>query len=79
MRPLTSVEIFGNCDFDIGRAIRHGLIPSHYIEDNYKEELRSYVADYLTEEIAQEGSVRSLPAFSHFLRVASITNSELLR
>jgi predicted AAA+ superfamily ATPase len=78
MRPLTSVEISGNCDFDIGRAIRHGLIPSHYIEDNYKEELRSYVADYLTEEIAQEGAVRSLPAFSNFLRVASITNSELL-
>ena len=80
MRPLTSAEISadGTNTFDIERAIVHGLIPTHYLSNDYKEELRSYVADYLVEEIAHEGAVRSLPAFSDFLRVASITNSELL-
>ena len=80
MRPLTSAEINNGPGepFDVHRAIISGLIPSHYLSSNYKEELRGYVSDYLIEEIANEGTVRSLPAFSDFLRVASITNAELL-
>ena len=80
MRPLTSTEINNGPGepFDIHRAVLNGLLPSHYLSSNYKEELRGYVSDYLIEEIANEGTVRSLPAFSDFLRVASITNAELL-
>jgi len=80
MRPLTSAEINSGPGepFDIHRAIVHGLLPSHYLASGYKEELRGYISDYLIEEIANEGAVRSLPAFSDFLRVASITSAELL-
>jgi predicted AAA+ superfamily ATPase len=60
------------------RAVINGLLPSHYLSSSYKEDLRGYVSDYLIEEIANEGTVRNLPAFSDFLRVASITNAELL-
>jgi predicted AAA+ superfamily ATPase len=81
MRPLTSKEIsitpnYGELDID--RAVIQGLIPSHYLAENWKEELKGYVSDYLIEEIAQESVVRNLPAFSDFLRVASLTNAELL-
>jgi predicted AAA+ superfamily ATPase len=80
MRPLTSTEIHNGPGepFDVHRAVIHGLIPSHYLSSTHKEELRGYVSDYLIEEIANEGTVRNLPAFSDFLRVASITNAELL-
>jgi predicted AAA+ superfamily ATPase len=64
--------------FDLERAIIRGLIPSHYLSDEWREELRGYVADYLIEEIVHEGAVRSLPDFSDFLRVAAITNAELI-
>lgn len=75
MRPLCSAEV---PNLDIERCMTHGLIPSHYNSDSPEEELRGYVADYLREEIANEAVVRNLPAFSDFLRVAAITNSELL-
>jgi predicted AAA+ superfamily ATPase len=80
LRPLTSAEINSetNGSFDVARAIIQGLIPSHYLATDWKEDLRGYVSDYLVEEIAQESAVRSLPAFSDFLRVAAITNAELL-
>lgn len=80
MRPLTSAEINGSgrTVFDIERAVIQGLIPSHYLSTDYREELRGYVNDYLVDEIANEGAVRNLALFSNFLRVASLTNAELL-
>jgi predicted AAA+ superfamily ATPase len=80
LRPLTSHEInLGEPNsFDIERAITHGLLPAHYIAQEFREELRGYVADYLRDEIADEAAVRNLPAFAEFLRVASITSAELL-
>ena len=80
LRPLTSAEINSatNGSFDVERAIIQGLVPSHYLATEWKEDLRGYVSDYLVEEIAQESAVRNLPAFSDFLRVAAITNAELL-
>jgi predicted AAA+ superfamily ATPase len=40
--------------------------------------LRSYVNDYLKEEIAAEGLVRNLPAFSGFLAAAALSDGELV-
>jgi hypothetical protein len=42
------------------------------------QDLRSYVADYLKEEIAAEAAVEAIPAFAEFLRVAALTSGELL-
>ena len=75
MRPLCFPEI---PEFDLERSILHGLIPQHYNSEYPNEELRAYVADYLKDEIASEAIVRNLPAFAEFLRVAAITNAELL-
>jgi len=67
---LVSAELGGQ--FDIDRAVNQGWLPRHYLADDHRPLVRSYVNDYLREEIAAEGLVRSLPDFADFLRVAAV-------
>ncbi len=64
--------------FDVVRAVNHGFLPRHYLSDRPSALLRSYVDDYLKEEIAAEGLVRNLPAFSGFLTAAALSDGELV-
>lgn len=73
---LVSSEI--GQDFDVVRAANHGFLPRHYLSDRPRMLLRSYVNDYLKEEIAAEGLVRNLPAFSGFLSAAALSDGELV-
>lgn len=73
---LVSSEI--GQDFDVVRAANHGFLPRHYLSDRPGMLLRSYVNDYLKEEIAAEGLVRNLPAFSGFLSAAALSDGELV-
>lgn len=73
---LVSAEV--GRDFDLIRAVNHGNLPKHYISAQPRRLLNAYVADYLREEVANEGLVRNLPAFSDFLRAAAIGDTELL-
>lgn len=75
MFPLVTAEV---PDFDLDRALRHGLIPSHYLSARPERSLRAFVADYLTEEIAAEAFTRQLGAFSRFLELAGITNGQMV-
>jgi predicted AAA+ superfamily ATPase len=63
-------------DFDLTRILNHGYLPKIYSSDRPARLLRTYVADYLKEEIAAEGLVRNLPAFSSFLEAASFSDCE---
>ena len=63
---------------DLLRILNHGLLPSHYLEDNYKKSLISYTRDYLQEEIFNEGLTRNLPAFSRFFEAIGYSNGELI-
>jgi uncharacterized protein len=65
-------------DFSLERLLNSGPLPSHYGADNVQLALRSYVDDYLREEILEEGLTRSLPVFSDFLRVAAIGDTEVV-
>jgi len=76
MFPLTTLEI--GADFDLLRAMNHGLIPQHYFSNNPVKFLESYVLDYLSHEIKAEAMVRNVPAFHRFLEVAAISNSEII-
>lgn len=69
--PLVSREI---PDFDLLRALNHGLLPRHYLARDAARMLRAYVGDYLREEVAAEGLTRNLPAFGRFLEVAAFSN-----
>lgn len=73
--PLISVEID---DFDLIKALNNGLIPSHYESKNISRTIRSYLDDYLKEEIKAEGLVRNLAAFANFVEELGYSNGELL-
>jgi predicted AAA+ superfamily ATPase len=75
MTPLSYTEVDG---FDLEKVMTSGLLPPHYLSINPIEDLRTYVADYLKEEIISEALTQNIPAFSEFLRVAAITSSELI-
>ncbi len=73
--PLVSAEI---PDFDLNRALNHGMLPRHYLLENPAMRLRAYIGDYLQQEIAEEAIVRRLDAFTRFLQVAALSNSEIV-
>lgn len=52
------------------RIVNQGYLPRHYLTASYAKLVRSYVNDYLKEEIAAEALVKNLPAFSNFLAAA---------
>jgi len=77
-------ELFGfvseeiGSSFDLVRMMNHGYLPRHYLSPAYEALVRSYVNDYLKEEVAAEALVRNLPAFSSFLSAASLSDTELI-
>lgn len=76
MLGLTSDEI--GKEFELVRALNHGLLPRHYLSDAPGRLLRSYVNDYLKEEVLAEGLSRNLPAFTTFLAAAALSDGELV-
>jgi len=75
MTPLCSAEIV---NLDINHVLVSGLLPAFIQSPEPRQDLRSYVADYLKEEIVAEAAVQNIPAFAEFLRIAAITSGELL-
>jgi predicted AAA+ superfamily ATPase len=75
LAPLTWTETEG---FELEKIIISGLLPPHFLSIDPVQDLRSYVADYLKEEIATEAVVQNIPAFAEFLRVAALTSGALL-
>lgn len=76
--PFVYMELKDTVGFDLEKAMQFGLIPSHYLSDSSEEDVYSYVARYLTEEISQEGLTRNIPAFARFLEVAATCNAQLI-
>jgi len=74
MFPLTTIE---TGSVDLLRALNHGLIPAHYLQNNYKRSLKAYVRDYLKEEVFNEGLTRNIPAFSRFFDAMGYSQGEL--
>ena len=64
--------------FALERMLNTGYLPRAYLSEDYRQVLNSYVSDYLKEEIADEGAVRNLPAFADFLRIAAVTDTEIV-
>ena len=73
---LTAHEI--GREFDLDRMLDHGYLPRIYLSDEPRRLLNSYVADYLKEEVAAEGLVRTLPVFSGFLNIAALSDAEIV-
>ncbi len=75
MFPFVSAEIEG---LDLLRALNHGLIPDHYLHDDYRKSLAGYVQDYLKEEIFAEGLTRNVPGFARFFDAVGFSHGELV-
>jgi predicted AAA+ superfamily ATPase len=76
LHPFTCKELGSR--FDLTRAMERGLLPSIYFSDDPRADLQAYAGSYLQEEIIAEGATRSLPAFSRFLKVAALCNSQIV-
>ena len=74
LRGLTAGET--GEDFDLDRVLNCGCLPNVYQSDRPRRLLDAYIADYLREEVAAEGLVRNLPAFSDFLGAAALSDGE---
>ncbi len=74
--PLVSQEIG---TFNLLRALNHGLIPLHYLQndEDCKKSLEAYVQDYLREEVFAEGLTRNIPAFSRFFDAFGYSHGEI--
>lgn len=72
--PLVYPEID---DFDLLRALKHGLLPISYFASQPRRFLKNYVQDYLVEEIQKEGLVRNLAGFSRFLDAMALSHGEM--
>ena len=75
MYPLVSAEI---PNFDIDRAINHGLLPPHYDSENPSLLISAYLDVYLNEEIKAEALVRNQASFNRFLSIAAMTDGEMV-
>jgi len=73
--PLICKEI---PDFDLLRAMNHGLLPRHYLSNNPEKLISAYIGSYLQDEIIAEAKIRNIQSFSRFLEVAAISNGEIL-
>ena len=76
LRGLTAAEIGDG--FDLTRMLNHGYLPRMVEATAPARRLDAYVANYLREEVAAEGLVRNLPAFSGFLNAAALCDGELI-
>ena len=60
-------------DFNLGRILNYGYLPSVIRSSRPKRLLSAYIGDYLQQEVAAEGLVRNLPAFAGFLDAAALS------
>ena len=73
--PLVSHEI---PEFELLRALNHGLLPRHYLSETPEKLIASYIGNYLRDEIMAEARIRNVSTFSRFLEVAAFSNGEMV-
>ncbi len=75
LHPLVYPEVD---NFFLNKALNAGMLPRHYLSQNPRRLIKSYVGDYLKEEILAEALTRNISAFSRFLEIAAICNGEMI-
>jgi uncharacterized protein len=76
MHPLTAAEL--GDQFELGRSVKYGQLPTVYTVEDPQRYLASYVGTYLREEVMAEALTRNLDAFSRFLTAASFSQAGVL-
>jgi predicted AAA+ superfamily ATPase len=76
LHPFMACEL--GSSFELGAALRTGLLPLVLGAEDSQATLRGYQALYLKEEVQQEGLVRNLGAFARFLEALSFSHASVL-
>ena len=76
LHGLTAGEL--GAGFKLDQLLNHGYLPRISGSKQAFRLLDAYISDYLKEEVAAEGLVRNLPAFSGFLNAAALCDGELI-
>jgi len=76
LHPLTYRELGKH--FNLIQALERGLLPAIYFSDDPWADLQAYAGSYLQQEIVAEAVVRSIPAFSRFLKVVALCNGTIV-
>ena len=75
MHPFMAAEL---PSFDLGLALRRGLLPVVWDSPTPDVTLASYVALYIREEVQAEGLVRRLDHFARFVEAISFSHGSVL-
>lgn len=73
--PFTTAEV--DID-DLEFIFNRGLVPSNFFAKNPERNLKSYLYEYLQEEIHHEALVRNIPAFARFLETVAASHGQLI-
>lgn len=73
--PLSYIEI---PNFNLEKALNFGLLPRHYLSENPKRLIASYIGNYLQDEIVAEAKIRNVDIFAKFLNAAAFSQSEIV-
>lgn len=76
LHPFMAAEI--NQHFSLEKALHYGMLPLVYESPNPLEDLKTYVALYMKEEVQMEGLVRRVENFARFLEMISFSQASLL-
>ena len=64
--------------FELEKVLTYGTLPPIFLSDEPWSAIRSYVSDYIREEILAEGLSRKITQFSKFLEVAAVSHGKEL-
>lgn len=76
LHPFMAAEL-GEA-FDVGRALRWGLLPLVFGSSDPRSRLRSFSSFYLDQEVRAEGLTRDIGAFSRFLEAMAFSQGAAL-
>ncbi len=76
MFGFSAYELGSHLDFI--NLLNRGYLPPVYFSSRPERLLNTYVSLYLKEEIAAEGLVRRLPAYSEFLNMAALSDGGIV-
>ena len=72
LHPFMATELGELFNFE--EALKFGLLPLRFEEENPLETLKTYVALYMKEEVKAEGIVRNIEPFARFLQAISFSH-----
>lgn len=76
LHPFMGVELQEK--FNLDEAIKYGLLPIRFGEEQPIETLQAYMTLYLEEEVKAEGLIRNIEPFTRFLEAISFSHGSQL-